>query len=163
MKYKLKKLPHLSGNKATIYSVVIDDNDKSLYELFLAENFTSHISEIAFINKRLQTIGKKTGAREGFFKMFEGKYGDCVCALYDEPKYNLRLYCIRYDTQIVIVGGGGEKNVRALQDDPKLKQENYTLRDLSKLIAQKLNDEISFSIDGLEFEGNLELDDEINL
>ena len=30
-------------------------------------------------------------------------------------------------------------------------------------IAQKLNDEITFSIDGLEFEGNLELDDEINL
>jgi len=56
-----------------------------------------------------------------------------------------------------------KKNVRALQDDPKLKQENYILRDLSKLIAEKLNDEISFSIDGLEFEGNLELDDENNL
>jgi len=162
MKYKLKKIPHLSGNKATIYSVVIDDNDKSLYELFLAENFASLISEIAFINKRLQIIGKKTGAREGFFKMFEGKYGDCVCALYDEPKYKLRLYCIRYDTQIVIVVGGGEKNVRALQDDPKLKQQNYLLRDLSKLIALKLNDGISFSIDGLEFEGTLELDDENN-
>jgi hypothetical protein len=160
MKYKLKKIPHLSGNKATIYSVAIDDNDKSLYELFLAENFSSHISEIIYINKRLETIGKKTGAREGFF---EGKYGDCVCALYDKPEYNLRLYCIRYDTQIVIIGGGGEKNVRALQDDPKLKQENYLLRDLSKLIAKKLNDGISFSIDGLEFEGNLELDDENNL
>lgn len=163
MKYKLKKIPHLSGNKATIYSVVIDDNDKSLYELFLAENFSSHISEIIYINKRLETIGKKTGAREGFFKMFEGKYGDCVCALYDEPDHNLRLYCIRYGTQLVIVGGGGEKNVRALQNDTKLKQENYLLRDLSKLIAKKLNDGISFSIDGLEFEGNLELDDENNL
>lgn len=163
MKYKLKKIPQLCGNRATIYSVVIDDNDKSLYEIFLAENFTLHISEITFINKRLQTIGKTTGAREGFFRMFEGKYGDCVCALYDEPKSNLRLYCIKYGTQIVIVGGGGVKNVRALQDDPKLKQENYILRDLSKLIGQKLNDEISFSIDGLEFEGNLELTDENNL
>jgi len=47
-----------------------------------------------------------------------------------------------------------------LQDDPKLKKENYILRDVSKLIAEKLNDEISFSIDGFEFEGNLELDDE---
>jgi len=160
MKYKLKKISKLSGNKATIYSVIIDDNDKSLYELFLAENITSHISEITFINKQLQIIGNKTGAREGFFKMYEGKYGDGVCALYDKPGYKLRLYCIRYGTQIIIVGGGGEKNVRALQDDPKLKKENYILRDVSKLIAEKLNDEISFSIDGFEFEGNLELDDE---
>jgi hypothetical protein len=163
MKYKLKKFPNLSGNKATIYSVIIDDNDKSLYELFLAENYSLYISEITFINKRLQTIGKMTGAREGFFKLNEGKYGDCVCALYDQPKSNLRLYCIKYGTQIVIVGGGGVKNVRALQDDPKLKQENYILRDLSKLIAEKLNDDISFSIDGLEFEGNLELTDENKL
>lgn len=94
MKYKLKKMPHLSGNKATIYSVMIDDNHKSLYELFLAKNYSLHISEISNINKRLETIGKKTGAREGFFKMFEGKHGDCVCALYDEPDHNLRLYCI---------------------------------------------------------------------
>ena len=163
MKYKLKKIPHLSGNKATIYSVIIDDNDKSLYELFLAENFSLFISEISYINKRLQTIGKITGAREGYFRMYEGKYGDGVCALYDEPKSNLRLYCIKYGTQIIIVGGGGVKNVKALQDDPKLKQENYILRDLSKLISENLNDEISFSIDGLEFEGNLELTDENNL
>ncbi len=160
MKYKLKKIPQLSGNKATIYSVIINNNDKSLYELFLFENFTLYKSEIININKRIETIGRKTGARESFFKMFEGNYGDCVCALYDEPKYKLRLYCIRYNTQIVIVGGGGIKNVRALQDDPKLKQENYILRDLLKLLDEKLNDEIFISLDGLEFDGNLELDDE---
>ena len=129
MKYKLKKIRHLSGNKATIYSVSIDDNDKTLYELFLAENYSSHLSEIIFINKRLEVIGKKTGARDGFFKLYEGSYGDCVCAL----------------------------------DDKKLTQENYLLRDLSKLIDEKLNNEIYFSLDGLEFEGNLELEDDNNL
>lgn len=161
MKYKLKKIPHLSGEKATIYSVELDNSEKSLYELFLIENISSHLTEILFLNKRLQTIGRKTGAREGFFKLYEGNYGDYVCALFDEPKYELRLYCIRYGTQIVIIGGGGEKKVRALQDDPKLKRENFILRDLSKLIANKMNSEISFSSDGLEFEGNLILDDEI--
>lgn len=163
MKYKLKKIPHLSGEKATIYSVCIDENEKTLYEIFLAENFYSHLSEITFINKRLQVIGKKTGARDGFFKLYEGHYGDCVCALYDEPKYRLRLYCIKYGQQIIIVGGGGEKKVRSLQEDPKLTQENYLLRDLSKLIDKRLNDKIHFSLDGLEFEGNLDLEDDNNL
>jgi hypothetical protein len=41
--------------------------------------------------------------------MNEGKYGDGVSALFDKPKYKLRLYCIRYGTQIIIVGWGGEK------------------------------------------------------
>lgn len=163
MKYTLKKLPHLSGEKATIYSVYIDGNDKTLYEIFIEENFASFLSEMRSINKKLQTIGKKTGARDGFFKLFEGNYGDCVCALYDEPKCKLRLYCIKYGMQIIIVGGGGVKNVRALQDDPKLNQENYVLRALSKLINDKLNNEIKFSKNGLEFEGNLELDDDQNL
>lgn len=163
MKYKLKKISNLSGNKASIYSVYINESDKTLYEIFLTENYSSHLSEISFINKRLEIIGKKAGAKDGFFKRFEGKYGDCVCALYDEPKHKLRLYCIKYGHQIIIVGGGGKKNVRALQDDPKLTKENYLLRALSKLIYKKMKNEIYFSSDGLEFEGNLELVDDNDL
>ncbi len=159
MKCKLKKLTHLSGNKASIYSVIIDDEDKTLFEEFLAENFTSYLSEIKDISIRLKTIGTKTGARDNFFKLYEGKSGDGVCALYDLPNKNLRLYCIRYGMQIIVIGGGGSKNVRALQDDPKLKQENYFLRWLSQQITKRLNDDLFFSEDGLDFIGNLEFED----
>ncbi|MBK6979124.1 MAG: hypothetical protein IPH28_20170 [Cytophagaceae bacterium] len=60
--------------------------------------------------------------------------GDGVCALYDDPDRNLRLYCIRYGKQIVVLGGGGHKpkTIRALQEDEKLKQENYLIRNISK-------------------------------
>lgn len=119
MKFKLNKILHLSGNKASIYSVTIDDSDKSLFSL-----------------------------------------GDGIVALYDEPQKNLRLYCIKYGNQIIILGGGGFKgeNIKALQDDTKLKHENYLLRKISKHITKKMNDEIFFSADGSDFYGNLEFD-----
>ena len=117
-------------------------------------------SELSTILLRLTVIGKKTGARETFFKMEEGDLGDGVCALYDDPKKNLRLYCIRYGTSLIIIGSGGPKakTIRALQQDPKLKKENLIMRDISKLIKEKMEDKtISFTDDYYDFKGNLHL------
>jgi len=162
MKCKLKKITNLSGNKASVYSVVIGEGNKTLYEQFITENFNSYKSEIININKRLQVIGTKTGARDIYFKLNEGVPGDGLAALYDDHKRKLRLYCIRYGNQIIIVGGGGPKSTKTLQDDPKLKNENYFLRWLSKQITLRLNDDICFSKDGLDFSGNLEFEYDIN-
>lgn len=162
MKYRLIKISSLSGNKASVYSVIIDNEDITLYERFLAENKTSFLSEIKDINKRLEIIGKQTGAREHYFKPNEGDLGDGVAALYDLPSKNLRLYCIRYGTQLIILGGGGKKKVQKLQQDAKLKLENFLLRDISKLITEKLNDDLFFINDGLDFDGNLEFEDDSN-
>jgi len=160
MKYKLVKLDRLSGKFSSVYSVHFNDKNKTLFHQFLEENSTSFKDEIADILKRLNTIGKKTGARESFFKLKEGKPGDGVCALYDNPDKNLRLYCIRYADSIIILGGGGPKNVRALQDDEKLKNENYFLRQLSGQISNRLKEkDITYSDDYLEFLGDLEFDD----
>ena len=114
MKFKLNKISHLSGNKASIYSVNIDNSDKSLFELFLAENIALYLSEINDIIIRIKTIGGKTGARDIYFKLNEGSLGDGIAALYDEPQRNLRLYCIKYGNQIIILGGGGfkKKNIK---------------------------------------------------
>lgn len=139
----------------------MDGETKTLYEIFLAENYPSHLSEIVQINKNLQIIGSKTGAIDGFFKLYEGKYGDGVCALYDKPKYKLRLYCIKYGSQIIVIGGGGPKSKRtkALQNDPKLKSENYFLRRLSEQITVRLKSDIQISDDGLDLLGDLEFED----
>jgi hypothetical protein len=159
MKYELRKITELSGNKTSIYSVITDDEDKTLFELFVEENHISYSSEINDIVLRLKTIGHKTGARENFFKLNEGTSGDGVCALYDLPDYKLRLYCIRYGTQLVILGGGGQKNVRALQDDKKLKDESYFLRELSQQITKMLrNKDIKFIDNGKNFNGDLEFE-----
>lgn len=161
MKYKLKKLPTLSGNKTTVYSVIINDEEATLFEKFLEENKSLYLSEIKNILKRLESIGKIYGARYHYFKENEGLPGDGVCALYDDnPKAKLRLYCIRFESQLIIIGGGSPKNVRTLQEDPKLKAENFLLRKLSQQIKERLNSEIYFINNGLDFKGNLEFEND---
>jgi hypothetical protein len=60
----------------------------------------------------------------------------------------------------LILGGGGVKNVRALQDDPKLKKENYVLRQISKTLTQAMKEsEFQWNKDFDDFTGNLTFDD----
>lgn len=164
MKCRLVKLGKITGNKATVYSVIQNVEQITLFDKFIYENKNSFISEIKEILIRLNTIGKKTGARINFFREWEGKPGDGVCALrYKEKKRdeNLRLYCITFGNQIVVVGGGGPKNVRALQDDEKLRKENYFLRWLSDQISIRIKEkELEYTDDFLEFIGDLNFQDD---
>ena len=160
MKYRLLKINNLSGKAASIYSIRFDKKQKTSIEVFISENKNLYLSELNDIIIRLKTIGKKTGAREQFFKINEGNPGDGVCALYDDVDKKLRLYCIRYGSLLIIVGGGGPKNVQTLQEDKKLKDENYFLRHLSSQITERIKDkEIWFSDDNMDLEGNLEFID----
>ncbi len=131
-------------------------------DIFINENINLHKSELKDIFKRLTVIGKHTGARESFFKLFEGEPSDGVCALYDLPGKSLRLYCIRYGSLMLILGGGGPKpkKVKGLQDDKKLTYENYFLRQVVKDIKEKMElGEIEIAKDGTELLGNLEFRD----
>lgn len=157
--FKLVRISSLSGKNATFYSIILNNDSDSLFEKFINENKNLLKSELSDILTRLKVMGKETGAREGFFKLYEGNPGDLVCALYDNPRKKLRLYCIRFGTEIVILGGGGEKpkSMRRLQESSKLKSENEILRYVSIKIKQKMDDkDMKFSHDYLEFEGNLE-------
>lgn len=161
MKYKLVKMKQLSGNKASIYSIYIGDEQKTLFERFIEENKISFISELKDILSRLKTIANIEGAREQYFKINEGKPGDLVCALYDRPKSNLRLYCIRFGSSLIILGGGGNKpkTTRALQENPKLKSENEILLKLSEeLLKRQRTREIFLVNDYMDFEGDLEFE-----
>ena len=163
MKYNLVKLSGFSGKKASAYTVLPENEtgklEESLFDIFIKENKNTFISEIKDIFVRLKIIGNDTGARESFFKLKEGNPGDGVCALYDSPDKKLRLYCIRYGTELIVIGGGGPKKTKALQDDSKLKDENYFLRRLSERITKCMQDgDLSFSCDYMNFEGNLTLE-----
>ncbi len=160
-KCQLIKIPNLSGSKGSVYTILIDEEENTSFKNFVMNNKDSFESEVKDIVARLKTMGAKTGMRENFFKLKEGKPGDGVCALYDEDNSNLRLYCIRYGSQLVIVGGGGHKpkSIRSFQEDANLEHENYILRELSLLITEKMRDkEIRFSEDGMDFEGDLTIE-----
>jgi len=161
MKATIKKISQLSGAKCGIYSVCLNDNTLSQFELFVKDCKNSFKSETNEILRRLRTIGSQTGAREHFFKHKEGVDGDGVCALYDTKKSKLRLYCIRYGTDIIILGSGGEKpkEIRAFQENEKLTIENYLLRDLSAAITERIKEkDIKFSTDRLSLVGVLEFE-----
>jgi len=159
--YKLVKEEKLSGAETSVYSVFLLAKQDTLFNRFINENKNSFKSELKDIINRLKVIGHKTGAREQFFKLKEGKPGDGICALYDHPDRNLRLYCIRYGKTLIIVGGGGEKTTKTLQEDSKLKEENYFLRLIAKDIQERIQEgEIEFSDDYMDLLGNLEFKSE---
>jgi hypothetical protein len=161
MKCKLVKLDQLSGNEASIYSVAIEGEGGTLIDKFINENISSFKDETKNIVQRLNTIGHKTGARIQYFKVNEGNPADGVCALYDNPESHLRLYCIRFGAMLLVLGGGGPKpkNIRALQENDKLQQENYFLRWLSTQITERIKEqEIRYTNQYYDFEGDLEFE-----
>ncbi|HET8865922.1 MAG TPA: hypothetical protein VFM80_09490 [Gracilimonas sp.] len=158
MKFSLLKIDKISGDKSSFYTVQMEEGT-ILFDRFINENSKLHEKEIRDILQRIRAMAHRTGAQEHFFKLHEGKPGDGVCALYDEPDANLRLYCIRFGSAIVIIGGGGlkEKIIREFQQNKKLTDENYLLREISAEITDKMKSgEIRFSDDELEFIGNLD-------
>jgi hypothetical protein len=162
MKFEIVKLNQFNGNKCGVYSIFIDDEQDTLFDRFLYENRISFKNEILSILQRINTINKKAGASEYFFKKDEGNLGDGVCALFDVPDSNLRLYCIRYGNSIIILGGGGEKpkTIRTFQENKKLKDENSLLRDISMKITELIKvKEIYYSDDETELLGELEFED----
>ncbi len=160
MKFEIVELDEFSGVKASIYSIFIDDANTTLFDQFILENEAFYPDEVASILDRLEIIGHFTGAREHYFKLNEGTLGDGVCALYDSPDKKLRLYSIRYGSTCIVLGGGGNKNVRALQEDEKLKQENYLLRYISKKITEAFKTgDLWWSADQNRLEGTFIFED----
>jgi putative component of toxin-antitoxin plasmid stabilization module len=156
--YEIIQLDELSGSKASIYSVLPEGEDLTLFDLFIEEYYEQYPLEIKNIVGLLKTMGETFGIREQLVKSNEGKPGDGVIALYDDPDKNLRLYGIRYGATILVLGSGGEKSkqIRAWQEDKKLKKEAEIVIQISADINQRIQDkEIEFSEDYTELTGNL--------
>ncbi len=158
MKFEIVELEPFSGIEAKIYSLIPEGEYETLFEKFVDEYKGDFKNEVKDIIKTIYQIGHTTGARSSFFKQHEGKYGDFVCALFDSPEKNLRLYCIRFGMVAVLLGGGGEKakGVRAWQDDEKLSKEANQMIEYAKDILQRLDEgDLYWSKDRTELQGNL--------
>ena len=157
MEFELVKLAGFSNDEVSVYTLLNCDTGISLFQSFIQENQHEFPDEVKDIAKRILSF-KEVGARENFFKINEGKPGDGVCALYDDEKSNLRLYCIRYGTVLVVLGSGGHKpkTTRRLQETKKLEYENQIMRNLSAEIEKRRrNGDLSFSKDFLEIDGDM--------
>ncbi|MEY3442572.1 MAG: hypothetical protein RLZZ519_853 [Bacteroidota bacterium] len=155
--FSIEKLDDLSGKKAVFYSVRFFDEEHNEFENFLEEFGNDFGKEVNEILLKIEKMAFKVGADITFFKDWEGKPGDGVCALADQSEKNLRLYCIRFGNVAVILGNGGHKpkTIRALQEDDRLTRENKVVRDISKLIAQRMR-AMDIKWNGNELVGDLE-------
>lgn len=147
------------GKRATVYSVILNDEGQTLFDQFIVENQVGYKRELGNILDQILTISKSTGIRENFFYKPEGKIGQDIWALYDKPEAQLRLYCMQLGHAVIILGGGGPKpkNIRALQEDPKLKLENDLMRMVSDALTKRMirDKEIEWSKDKTELIGDL--------
>lgn len=164
MKFELKEIPQLTGRRCKIYSVLMEGDEKTLFEQFMAENRGDFPEETKSIFKDLIGIGEYHGAKDSYFRpKKEGKLGDGVEALFDIPHAHLRLYTIKYGSVLLVLGGGGykPKNIRAFQEDPKLTKENYLVRQIAAILYQAIKDkDLRWNKWGDNFEGQLYFDSE---
>lgn len=151
MRYAIEEIEDLSGNACHIYSLREEGSDNSLFDDFIVRNSDLYEDEVVDIYNRLKFIGDEGGAREGYFKLNEGKPGDGIVALYDRPDSKLRLYCIRYGAVTLILGDGGPKPkcVRAWQEVPELEQSVRHLMMISNKVSEAIKEKsIRFTEDG---------------
>jgi hypothetical protein len=161
VKFKIQKLERLCGKRATVYSVILEDDEQTLFERFYIENKAEYSQEVVDITRQILTMANKVGVQEQFFTRPEGKLGQDVWDLRDYPKKRLRLYCIKLSGVAIILGGGGPKpkGIAAFQEVPKLKNENYLIRMVSDAVTQRIRDkEIRWN--GDEIVGNLLFEDD---
>jgi hypothetical protein len=155
--FRIERLDDLSGPRAVFYAVKFFDTPQNELEGFVQEFGEAFENEIDEILTKIDLMACTFGAREHFFKEWEGAPGDGVCALYDQRASNLRLYCIRFGKVAVILGNGGPKSkrIRALQEDTRLTRENRIVREVSRLVHGRLRSrEITWR--GNELGGDLE-------
>lgn len=145
MGFEIVEMKELSGDKAHIYSVILNGDGDTLLEQFFNEN-SSHEKLLKKMLIKIKTMADKTGCLRQFFKDGEGRLGDGVVAL---AVQNLRLYGIYFNSTVVLLGSGGIKNVRAYQDDPVLNKKAEQVKSIASEINRAIiNKEFKVSDNG---------------
>jgi hypothetical protein len=136
MNFDIEEIEELSGDAASIYSVTIEGEEKTLLEQFFEENaeYGTELNEIA---DKLSVMGQETGCRWDYFKHNEGNPGDGVAVL---KAGRLRLYCLYVDSTIVCFGSGGYKGpeIRAYQEDAVLNRKVEQMKTIAKRINKAI-------------------------
>jgi hypothetical protein len=144
------------GKRCKLYS--IDKEDSALNEAskFLINQRNTDSADFLRLKERVDNIRNRHGARTNFFK-HEGTESDMVYALHAGAKNRgymelnrLRWYCIRLSERCLILGNGGVKHVRKTQDDKFLKEKEYDMRWVDRVIEAAIqNRELEVDIDGI--------------
>ncbi|QXP69200.1 hypothetical protein H0I29_11210 [Polaribacter sp. R2A056_3_33] len=128
------------------YSVCLGDNEKTLYQEFVEKHTFENKNKLYHIQKWLKIIGEKYGAQNRFFRN-EAKNADTSAlppiGTDRKPYYveygkkkanNLRLYCLRANSNVVFLFSGDIKTKQKAQDCPNVKSHFILANNLTKAI-----------------------------
>lgn len=110
-----------SGLAGSIYTILFygeSQADQTEFDKFLSNKAV--ISQKASLQRllaKLTSMSNDYGFPGEFFKEEEGARRDYVVALREQK---LRLYCLRIDKVLLVVGNGGVKTTQTYQEDPLL-------------------------------------------
>jgi len=115
--FKFEIISVYDGRKAKIYTIHYKNEEKSEFRKFL-DDFSGN-TDIDKIVRRLQNISVLYGVRDDWFRQ-ESKEPQIGRILL--PFGLLRLFCICFGTDVIILGYGGEKDPEKpkLIDNPNL-------------------------------------------
>ncbi|WP_291867944.1 hypothetical protein [Maribacter sp.] len=149
------RLKHIFDyQKVCYYSVVLDKDDvsveaaQSLFEHFVEEQTTANLEKLNHILSWLAEIGNKYGAQDKYFRdeQYQGEaMGLPPYAMGRPPVYteddetapnNLRLYCHRLNSNVVILFNGAIKTQDKAQECPNVKTHFLLANQLTNIIDQ---------------------------
>lgn len=170
MKRTIQIEKFLTGEKANLYSIRFNDSKRVADTLNETQKFFNKIKDtypedyqiFKAILKNILTI---SGAKEKFFRNEDNSECNFLKALikYDikGKKYNgkLRLFCLYYNSDRVILGNGGYKSTRTFNEDNILDKSAKVLQKLDKVLEEKERDgEIKWEANELKSNENLFFD-----
>lgn len=132
-----KIIEYYTGRKASFFSVITDDNQDDEFSL-LAERLysTEHKDKLLKLISKIQIMADKTGTRD-FFKD-EGANLVFRFNIDNDEAYPIRIYCIKYGSENIILGGGGIKlpTTQTYQEQDDLNSAVTLLRTVDKTLNE---------------------------
>ena len=155
-----EKIEDFSSGKVDFYTIKLDDNELTEFELFVDKDFPEHESELEIIYTAIEEMQYR-GAKSIYFKDESNANAMPVVtkAIMDSNKgdYGIRLYCIRLTDNLVVLLNGDIKTEPKAQDCINVKKyfKNAVII-ATKLDTLVINREINFQetdcLTNLEFE-----------
>ena len=116
------------AENGSLFSICFEGDSISEFEKFVQEHSESYSKDLNTILTAIKRMLEVSGFLERYFQ-----YNDNVCALpIDSGK--LRLYCVRINDSILILGNGGVKKAQKYKDCDNLNGYVVTLQKLDKAL-----------------------------
>lgn len=125
-----------SGDAGSIYTIQLQGEVETEFDKFLInKEVAKEQDSLSRLVSKLEAMSDDYGFESELFKEEEGSRWDYVVALREGQ---LRLYCLRIENVLLIVGNGGVKTVRTYQQDPHLSASVEDLQEVHKVLMSRI-------------------------